>query len=146
MSKSMLATRVIKRSRRDNALLVEAVAALLAAWAAVRFLPFRRAIVFGSRALGSLAPAVDANAIGRSIVVAGKWVPWRAVCFQQGLALQWMLRRRGFDARLHYGVGYAGSAELQAHVWVTVGDEIVIGAQQVPLVRCVASYPQAPNG
>lgn len=141
----MLATRLIRRSRRDNTLLVEAVAALLAAWAAVRFLPFRRAVASGSRALGTSAVAVDLDAISRSVAVAGKRVPWRAVCLQQGLALQWMLRRRGIDARLHYGVGYGASADLQAHVWVTVGDDIVIGAEQVPLVKCVASYPQVPS-
>ena len=141
------ATRLLRRPLRDNAILLEAVSALLASWAAVRFLPFRRAIMSGARVLGSRGcRSVTIEAVSRAVEVASKRVPWRAVCFQQGLALQWMLRRRGFDARLHYGVGYAGSAELQAHVWVTVGDEIVIGAEQVPLVRCVASYPQAPNG
>jgi hypothetical protein len=31
--------------------------------------------------------------------------PWTPVCIQRGLAAQWMLRRRGIDARLHLRTG-----------------------------------------
>lgn len=44
-------------------------------------------------------------------------VPWRTVCLRKGLALQWMLRRRGIDARLHYGIGKDDVGALCAHLW-----------------------------
>jgi hypothetical protein len=136
-----IATRLIRRPLRDNALLAEAVVALMAGWAAVRFLPFRQAARIASVGLRSRAQPPDVERLSRAVAVAAKRVPWRAVCFQQGLALQWMLRRRGIDARLHYGVGYAPSSDLQAHVWVSVGDEIVLGRDEALAYKSVATYP-----
>ena len=63
------------------------------------------------------------------------------MCIQQGLALQWMLRRRGVDARLHYGIAKDERGELQAHVWVAAGGEVVIGGAEAPQFKCVATYP-----
>jgi hypothetical protein len=51
-----------------------------------------------------------------------------------------MLRRRGFDARLHYGIANAGG--LKAHVWVSVDGKIVIGGGPAPDYKCVAVYPK----
>ena len=135
------ATRLIRRPLRDNALLAEAVVALVASSAAVRLLPFPTAVRSASIGLRHQREPVDAERLSRAIAIASNRVPWRAVCFQQGLALQWMLRRRGVDARLHYGVGYAPSSDLQAHVWVSVDDEIVIGHEEAPGFKSVATYP-----
>ena len=140
------ATRLIRRPLRDNAVLAEAVFALMAGWAAVRFLPFRTAVRIASVGLRRQAQAPNVERLSRAIEVAAKRVPWRAVCFQQGLALQWMLRRRGIDARLHYGVGYAPSNDLQAHVWVSVGDKIVMGREEAPAFKSVATYPPGAVG
>ena len=140
------ATRLIRRPLRDNALLAEAVVALMAGWAAVRFLPFRTAVRIASVGLRRRAQPPDVERLSRAVAVAAKRVPWRAVCFQQGLALQWMLRRRGVDARLHYGVGYAPSSDLQAHVWVSVGDKIVLGRDEAPAHKSVATYPPGAAG
>ena len=141
-----IATRLIRRPLRDNALLAEAVVALMAGGAAVRFLPFRRAVGIASIGLRRPAEPSDVEKFSRAVAVAAKRVPWRAVCFQQGLALQWMLRRRGIDARLHYGVGYAPSSDLQAHVWVSVGDEIVLGRDEALAYKSVATYPPGAAG
>jgi len=140
------ATRLIRRPMRDNALLAEAVVALVAGWAAVRFLPFRTAVRIASVELGHRAERPDVERVSRAVAVSAKRVPWRAVCFQQGLALQWMLRRRGVDARLQYGVGYDPSSDLQAHVWVTVGDEIVMGREEASAYKSVATYPPGAAG
>ena len=140
------AARLIRRPLRDNMILAEAVVALMAGWAAVRFLPFRTAVRIASVELGHQAERPDVERVSRAVAVAAKRVPWRAVCFQQGLALQWMLRRRGVDARLQYGVGHAPSSELHAHVWVTVGDEIVMGGDEAPAYKSVATYPPGAAG
>lgn len=52
-----------------------------------------------------------------------------------------MLRRRGIDARLHYGIGFSESRDLQAHVWICVAGKIVIGAGPVKDYKCVAVFP-----
>lgn len=138
---------LIGRWRRLSAarrlLLAEAVAALAAASAAIRWLPFKRAIRLGSRRLSGAPerPAADLAEIRWSIEAAARAAPWRAVCFQQGLALQWMARRRGVDAQLHYGIGKDENGELLAHVWVADGEAIIIGGEGAEQVRRVATYP-----
>ena len=68
-------------------------------------------------------------------------VPWRAVCFQQGLALHWMLRRRGVASVLLYGVAKRGGEGLAAHVWVDVDGATVIGGEEAPNFVCLARFP-----
>ncbi len=139
MQSDRLTVRFARLGRSRQLLLAEALAMIFLAAIAIRLLPFERAIRFGSRPLGSLSP-VDED-IAWSVASVAARVPWRALCFEQGLALQRMLRRRGVDARLHYGIGKGGDGELLAHVWVTVGDLIVIGGENAPVFRAVAVYP-----
>jgi hypothetical protein len=55
-----------------------------------------------------------------------------------------MLRRRGVDARLHYGARQGvGNKLLEAHVWVSVAGEIVIGAEEASRFALLATYPEA---
>ncbi len=123
-------------------LLAEAVTALAAASAAIRWLPFKRAVRLGSRRLsGEAASSAEVADIRWSIEAAARAAPWRAVCFQKGLATQWMLRRRGIDAQLHYGIGKDEAGDLQAHVWVADGEAIIIGGEEAGKVRRVATYP-----
>jgi hypothetical protein len=132
--------RLLERTGRENLLLAEAVVQLLRAWSAVRFLPFRWAVTSGSAPIGK-KPSADADQLAWAVSAAGAHVPWRAVCFEQGLALQRMLRRRGLDARLHYGIGHSDTGELEALVWVSAKVRIVIGGEQAPDFKCVATYP-----
>jgi hypothetical protein len=120
--------------RRDGPLLVEAMGWLCLAWLALRVMPF-------PRLAGWLRPAVRGTSAGPEDVARVRWavktaarrVPWRAVCFQQGIAAQRMLCRRGVAAELHYGVARArepaGAGGLQAHVWVTAGAAMVTGGE-----------------
>lgn len=138
--------RLIERDARDNLLLAEAVIELLQAWAVVRFLPFRSAVTFGSTRLAEEKPGMSDAQLAWAVSAASAHTPWRSVCFQQGLALQRMLRRRGVDARLDYGIGHSDAGDLQAHVWVSVDGVTVIGGEQAPHFKCVASYPSAASG
>ncbi len=136
--------RLIRLGWRRQLMLAEALGAIAAASLAVRFLRFERAVRVGARRLPDQSPPDPAAACGEvrwSLVAVATRVPWRAVCFQQGLALQWMLRRRGIDARLHYGVGHDETGDLGAHVWISAGDAIVIGGEQAARFRTVAVYP-----
>ncbi len=138
--------RFSKLGPRKQLLLAEALLALAAAAAAIRFLPFRRAVRMGSNALAPTAAGAR-DAILResrwSVEAAATVAPWRTVCFQKGLALQWMLRRRGIEAVLHYGIRKQGPGEIEAHVWIAAEDRIVIGEEAATGFKSVTSFPSA---
>ena len=121
------------------ALFAEACAALSVASVAVRFWPFRW-IVASTRVSGRRQTALDPAPIALAVRRASRRLPWRTVCFQEGLATHWMLRRRGAAAQLHYGVR-SDADRLSAHVWVSLRGQPVIGEEQTDLHRCVATFP-----
>lgn len=127
-------------TRTERLLLAEAVAALARAAFVVRFRPFRRAVGFAAHALGT-DPALEPDLLRWAVEVAARRVPFRAKCFEQGLALQAMLRRRGAPAKLHYGVGYDAHDRLAAHVWVSLDGRILIGGEEAWRFRELAAYP-----
>jgi hypothetical protein len=64
------------------------------------------------------------------------------MCIEKGLAAQRMLRSGGVDAILHYGARYRpGSGQLEAHVWISVGGETVMGAEQAANFAELATFP-----
>ena len=143
----MVGVDLIKRFARlgplRRMLVVEATLALAVAAAAVAFAPYRRAVGFGSRPLAPRRPSgpgIDELVWG--VNAASARVPWRAKCFERGLALQWMLRRRGTDARLVYGARLQDEEGLDAHVWVTLGERILIGGEQAQSYRRLATHPE----
>lgn len=130
---------------RDLVRFAEATAALIAASAAIKLLPFRvlvRTMGVGGRR-GGLVTKRDAVAeLRRGVERASRRLPWRTLCFQQGLALHWLLRRRGARSRLHYGLR-RGADRLSAHVWVSLDGEILIGEEAEDPHVCVATFPPA---
>jgi hypothetical protein len=130
----------------DVALLVEALVMLAAASAAVRLLPFRRVTRLASAPRSGATPGGGdaprtSRQVGRAVQAWARRVPWRAVCFQIGLATHWMLRRRGLDSVLHYGVGRDGDDALAAHVWVTLDGRVVVGEHEAAQFACLARFP-----
>jgi len=70
-------------------------------------------------------------------------VPWRALCFEQGLAAQIMLRRRGIPSTLYYGAASDAAAGLSAHVWVRDGATDVVGCEIASRYGVLAMFPAA---
>ena len=123
-------------------LLVEALAALALASLLIALLSFRRVAALAARGRqGPSATPAEALAIARAVAAWGRRVPWRAVCFQRGLAAQLMLRRRGLAARLHYGAARDEAGALIAHVWVRSGEVDVIGCDDVGRYGLLAVFP-----
>lgn len=109
---------------------IEAAIALTVAKAAVRCFPFRRMITMSSLRINRSASRWDPRKISQaSSIVArvGDWLPWRSVCLDRALALQWILRRRGVDALLHYGVQLSDGS-LNAHAWIVAEGQPLVGA------------------
>lgn len=110
----------------------------------IALLSFRRiAALAASRTHETSATPAQAQAIARAVTAWGRRVPWRAVCFQQGLAVQLMLRRRGLAAALYYGAAHDAEGQLVAHVWVRSGARDVIGCEGAERYGLLAVFPPA---
>jgi hypothetical protein len=130
----------------DKVLLVRAGLALSYASFLIRFLPFSQVCKFaeGPVRAAELSVADKANIISRvrwAIIIWAGRVPWKAVCFQQGLAAQMMLRHRGIGSTMYYGVAPHTENGLGAHVWVCDGDTYVIGGELAPSFATLATFP-----
>lgn len=121
-------------------LLVRASIALTAASVAVALLPFRTAVRLGSVPLGRRGDAPVTDCVW-AVEAAARRLPWRTMCIEQGLAVQRMLRRGGVDAVLRYGACHDAAGKLHAHVWVTVGPEIILGVEEASGHSEIASFP-----
>lgn len=130
----------------DVPILTEAVFALGIGAFAVAFVPFRRVARFVQSSGGR--PAVsrdDVLPVRHAVRRAARNVPWRALCFEQALAVRAMLWRRGLSCVLHYGIARERSPRggLQAHVWVTSGGHMVIGEEVAAQFVELARFPAA---
>ena len=139
----------MKRSRpltvTDWARAGEAMAALAVAALAVELLPVRRVLELAARTRATgTDPAAIAD-VRRAVAAAARRAPWRAVCFQQGLALHWMLARRGIASELHYGVRRGPDEGVAAHVWVSAGGRDVIGGEEAAGFARLVSCPPGPT-
>lgn len=135
----MLIARLARLPAGRRLLLAEAAAELAVARAATAApMSFARMTRWSARRLGRKSREDVAELVWAVRAVAGR-APFRAVCLQQGVALQRMLRRRGHDARLHYGLRTGG--RLEAHAWVTLRGEVLIGGEEAVRFREVAAWP-----
>ena len=135
-----------RRTLSDWLLLAEALAVLALASIAIAVLPFRKVAAVAS-VRGPRRSREDAEMVRRvrgAVQGWGRRVPWKAVCFQRGLALHWMLRRRGIRSVLLYGVRHREDG-LAAHVWVDVGGVTAIGGEEAPGFACLARFPPDPD-
>jgi hypothetical protein len=136
--------RVRRTSWGERLILAEAVGALAAAALAIRLFPFKTL----AAAAGSIGPESENDTQGPAVEIirwairaTGPYLPWKIACFQEGLALHSMLRRRGIASFLHYGVGQSSELGLSAHVWVSLAGKILIGEEGVARHACLATFP-----
>ena len=124
---------------------VEAVVQLVRASVELRVVPASKSI----RLLGTLEHGeaearvgatvlVEAALVGGTVTRVARRLPWRPSCLRQALATQRMLRRRGIAGRLHLGV--TGLREAEAHAWVTVDGEPVVGRPGVERYVPLAAF------
>jgi hypothetical protein len=133
-------------SWQDRLLLFEAIFCLAIARVAIALLPFRYIGVLAALPLRWPTPPEQARLImvrrvrWAIITTAGR-VPWRALCFQRGLAAQFMLRRRGVPSVLYYGVAQDSATGLLAHVWVRDGNIEVLGGEISSRFAVLTTFP-----
>ncbi len=131
---------------RDRLMLMEATLCLAAAAIAVAILPFRHVARWASRRGRRAIPSADArraaaDGVRWAVQACARRVPWRALCFEQGLAAQFMLRRRGVPAILNYGAAPDAQNGLAAHVWVKDGAVDIVGGEVAARFAVLATFP-----
>lgn len=132
--------------------LAEALVLVMAAAPLVRWLPFRMLARAISRPVACPLPMGDRRSqlgdlVGWAVDRASKRSPFRAMCIECGVAAQWMLRRRGIDSTLFYGIGLGDggnrpSRGIDAHVWVMDGTIDIVGLPEPGRYAVVARFPQ----
>jgi len=127
--------------RAPAALLAEAGAAIVAASVAIRMTEFRELAARLDRPPSAqrVADPETAYWVRRAVLAWGRRLPWRAKCFEQGLAAAWMLRRRGLAYTVHYGAAKR-EGRLDAHVWVTSGETPVVGCENSEAFSLLATF------
>lgn len=126
--------KILRRSPSDLLMAAEALVLLAAFRVGLAVLPVRKIIgVLARPESVRHSPSGENNVIARRVQWAVSAVARRSVvefvCFPQALAGYTMLRRRGVQSTLVYGVARSAKGELLAHTWLTVGGEIVLGVE-----------------
>jgi hypothetical protein len=133
-------------SWHDRLLLFEATISLAVAGLAIAVLPLGHlgrlaALPACRRVAPQQTRLLEARRVRWAIVACARQVPWRAMCFQQGLAAQFMLRRRGIPSVIYYGAAPDIQGGLSAHVWVRDRDVDVIGGEIASRFAVLTMFP-----
>lgn len=129
--------------RRNLPILGEALCSLAMARLSLKLRPFNAVAGSLTRPVASPAtssPELSSRWVRWAVLAMAKRLPWRSVCFDQAIAAQRMLRRRGIAAEIVYGVRRM-DAGLDAHVWLRLPTGwIVVGGEQAPLFQPIARF------
>jgi len=116
-------------SAAERALLRSALLVVVMARVALWILPLRVVRRAVARA-ASAAPEAPVDETVWAVKLTSDYVP-RATCLTQALAVQALLSRSGYASRVEIGVAKEGAQAFEAHAWVMIGDQIVIGGPTV---------------
>ena len=126
--------RFVRLESGDRRLLLRAAACLAIARIKLVTTPFRRLSAQLSIDCESTDIAPDADIlrrIGFALRVAANHVPWRSDCFPQTIAARMLLKRVGYGSTIHIGVEPGGDDAIAGHAWLTCGETIVVGGEEV---------------
>jgi hypothetical protein len=110
------------------------------------FLPFRRiAAWLGTPGAESpvMAPADEirmAQEVSWAVGVLARRVPWDGRCLAQALAAMGMLRRRGLEGTVSFGVCQGESAGFDAHAWLRLGSCVVTGGPDHQRFKVITTF------
>lgn len=137
-----------KLAWQDRALLMEAMLLLAIGSLFIAVLPFRMVAALTAWGGRTADPSHDRirlrRRVGWAVQACASRVPWHAMCLQQSVAAQWMLRRRGVPATLVLGAAIDSKDGLIAHAWVRDGEVTVVGGDNLVKYAELAAFPSAP--
>ena len=68
--------------------------------------------------------------IAWAVTAASRYVPG-ATCLTRAIVAQALLVRFGYDSRIEFGVQKVDLRSIRAHAWVTCGERIVVGGEEL---------------
>lgn len=141
-----LNSKIIKLSCTDWWLLTKAVFWTGIGRILILFVPLKRfSFLLGTHMKETPETSTIGNieklrAVGIAISRASRYVPWRCKCYEQAIAAKMILRGRGFQTTLYYGVAKDQDNKLIAHAWVRCGDYIVTGRPGMKRFTVVGTF------
>lgn len=135
-------------SRFRRFLLAEAALFLGLSRFSVLVFPFRWLVPLLGQHMAETAVFYDienneiVTAIAQTIHVMSRHLPWTCNCFAQALAGKMMLRRRGIDSTIYFGLatGNNSNPRLCAHAWLRHGDVVLTGLQGVEQFKVLSTF------
>jgi hypothetical protein len=82
----------------------------------------------------------QARRIGNVIAAIANVTPWRSLCLEQALAMQFFLRWYHIPSVVYFGVARDGAEKLQAHAWTCVGPVFATGGNSFFRFTVVRNY------
>ena len=118
-------------SGSDKLLLLEATFVAVFVRLGLRLVRFRRLRSLLSTSTPSRElSADDVERIAWTVKKACKYIPMDATCLTQAMTGEYMLGRRGRESFLRIGVAKSVEENLEAHAWLEVDGNVVIGNNQ----------------
>ena len=119
--------RALDTNRRR--LLLEAAVLFAGVRAALLVVPFRTLRhVHGRVSRGAARTGDDPRSVGWAVQAVALRLSSRPSCLLQALVADFMLRRRGFESTILFGVRRPQRQGLDAHAWVECDGHVVVGA------------------
>jgi len=121
---------------------LEALLFLVVSRMLVRLLTFKKivALLLPDQGKGVIAEPELIASVRWALNGWSRRVPFRAKCYEQGLAACMMLRRRKRAVQLTYGVRNFEN-RLVAHIWVKSGSQGVVGSENQSDFAALVQYP-----
>lgn len=84
--------------------------------------------------------------LGRRVFKLKAFFPWRVRCLEQALAVHFLLKKKGYDHTLYFGMLKNDQQAWQAHAWLRCGNIWVIGYQPDQEYTVVGTYAAIVEG
>jgi hypothetical protein len=119
---------------RDKWMLLHAIVWLAMARIMLIVMPFKKLAASLSGKQTSAKGDPDPELLERisfAVRAAAGNVPWRSDCFPRTIAARMILRHYGYTSTIHLGAERAEAGALAGHAWLTSGDTVVTGGEEL---------------
>jgi hypothetical protein len=138
---------LVRRPRRQQALVVEAALHLAAAKTILLFVPFERwrqqlKQESSPEEISGLPAAVHVRELVWAVNGVGQRLPETLNCLPRALATRWMMQRRQWPNTLQIGVARNADGKFEAHAWIEYQGRVIMGL--VPDLERFVKLPAIP--
>ena len=120
----------VRLSTAEQFLLLRTVVLVAAIRVGLWILPFRVVQRFTFRARKKKQTPYSLEQFIWAVRATSCYVP-RATCLTQAMAAQILLLRAGYDPKVKIGVAKNEKKLFEAHAWLVLGDQVLIGGTEV---------------